>query len=117
MTLAHGSEQARSSNGPAFRIRLPELRLPELEAQGEQTLTLLLNTMLHPPSNTSLLILLTTCTSLGKQRPQLASTLSSTLCELQRRLVARSSALAALQQETSQTLASERCAKRLFAPC
>jgi hypothetical protein len=26
-------------------------------------------------------------------------------------------ALAALQQETSQTLASERCAKRLFAPC
>ena len=76
----------------------PLLRLPELEAQGEQTLTLLLNTMLHPPSNTSLLILLTTCTSLGKQRPQLASTLSSTLCELQRRLVARSSALAALQQ-------------------
>ena len=31
MTLAHGSEQARSSKGPAFRIRLPELRLPELD--------------------------------------------------------------------------------------
>ena len=31
LTLAHGSEQARSSNGPAFRIRLPELRLPELD--------------------------------------------------------------------------------------
>ena len=76
----------------------PLLSVPELEAQGEQTLMLLVSTMLQPPSNTTLLILITTCTSLAKQRAQLVSSLATGLAELQRRLLARSPALAALQQ-------------------
>ena len=76
----------------------PLLDTASLEAQGEQTLQLLLSTMLQPPSNTTLLILLTTCTSVAKQRAQLVPALGSGLCELQRRLLARSPSLAALQQ-------------------
>ena len=67
-----------------------------LEGEGEATLGLLEATLLAPPSATILLVLLTSCASLAKQRPALLPRLANSLSELQRRLLSRAPSLAAL---------------------
>ena len=67
----------------------PFLERAELAADCQQLVDLLRSALLEPSSATALLGLMTTWTSLAKQRRSVLSPAAAALCELQRRLVGR----------------------------
>ena len=104
LTPSDDATAGEANDGWSFRavsepdVQHPFLKVEELQALGDHALGLMLSTMLQPPSSTALLILVSSCAALAKQRPKLLPRLATSLCELQRRLLARSPALAALAQ-------------------